>query len=166
MRRKPRRPDESILSARLGLSIAIQGLLVGLVGLAAFGLSYTQHGDAGQARAATFCVIVYAELLRALAARSPTRTLFQLGVFSNPQLLMAIAVSGMLQASVAIVPFTQRVFDVPAHSMVEWTTIAILALTPVTLIELGKLMYQRLVEPVDGNLPWTDGPTQRGQEEK
>ena len=140
MRRQPRRPDESILSAQVGWTVLWQGLLVGCVGLAAFGYSYLQHGgNIERARAMTFCVVVYAELLRALAARSQRLTLGELGLFSNPQLLLAIAVSGMLQVSVAVVPFTQLVFDVPAHTKMEWLVIALLALTPVTLIELGKI---------------------------
>lgn len=141
MRRKPRRRDESILTARLGFAILWQGLLVGSVGLAAFAYSYLQHGhDVERARAMTFCVVVYAELLRALAARSQTLTLARLGIFTNPHLLLAIAVSGMLQLSVAVFPFTQRVFNVPAHSITEWLVIAALALTPVTLIEVGKIV--------------------------
>ncbi len=144
MRRKPRRRDESILSARLGLAILWQGLLVGGVGLAAFAYSYLTHdGNVERARAMTFCVVVYAELLRALAARSQTLTLPQLGFFTNPQLLLAIVVSGMLQVSVAVFPFTQRVFDVPAHTIVEWLIIVGLAMTPVTMIEVGKMTVQR-----------------------
>ena len=91
----------------------------------------------------TFCVVVYAELFRALAARSPTLTLGQLGFWTNPQLLLAIIVSGLLQVSVAVFPFTQSVFDVPAHSLGEWSTIVVLALTPVTVIEIFKLISQR-----------------------
>ncbi len=146
MRRKPRRPNESILSARLGLAILFQGLLVGAVSLVAFGWTYSHTGgNVEQARATAFCVLVYAELLRAIAARSQTYTLGQLGFFSNPYLLLAITVSGMLQVSVAIVPFTQRVFDVPFHTVGQWLGIVLLALTPVTLIELLKLARQRLV---------------------
>ena len=148
MRRKPRRSDESILSVQLGLTIASQGLLVGLVGLAAFAFGYLQHGDVERARAMTFCVVVYAELLRALAARSQTMTLGQLGLFSNPQLLLAILVSGMLQVSVAVMPFTQRVFDVPAHTPTEWTIVVLLAVAPVTLIEVSKVLF-RLLRPVN-----------------
>ncbi|HEX5104289.1 MAG TPA: cation-translocating P-type ATPase [Pirellulaceae bacterium] len=143
MRRKPRRRDESILSARLGLAILWQGLLVGLVGLAAFGYSFLNYGDAERARAVTFCVVVYAELLRALAARSQTLTLAQLGPLTNPYLLLAIVVSGLLQVSIAVVPFTQLVFDVPAHTAAEWLIIVALALTPVTLIEVGKPILRR-----------------------
>lgn len=143
MRRKPRRPDESLLSLGLGLSIVWQGALVGSVGLIAFAFGYLQHADVERARAMTFCVVVYAELLRALAARSQTMTLGQLGLFSNPQLLLAIVVSGMLQVSVAVMPFTQRVFDVPAHTAAEWTIVVLLAVAPVTLIEVSKVLLRR-----------------------
>ncbi len=148
MRRKPRRPNQSILSARLGLMILFQGLLVGIVGLLAFGLSNWSHpGNVERARAMTFCVIVYAELFRALAARSSTLTLGQLGIWTNPQLLLAIAVSGMLQLSVVVFPFTQQVFDVRTHSLLEWSAIVALALTPVTFIEIGKLIWRWSVMP-------------------
>ena len=140
--RRPCRPDESILSPGLELAIAVQGLLVGLVELAAFGFMYLRHDGIKRARATTFCVLVCVELMRVLAARSSTRTFGQLGVFSKPLLLLAIVVSGMLQVSVAVVPLEQRVFDVPAHTPVEWTIIAWLPLTPVTLLELGKLVRQ------------------------
>jgi Ca2+-transporting ATPase len=48
MRRKPRKPNESILSVQLGLTILFQGVLVGTVGLLAFGLSSWNHpGNVG-----------------------------------------------------------------------------------------------------------------------
>lgn len=141
MRRKPQRSGESVLSPQVGLAVLCQGLLVGGAGLTAFALGLHWHdGDPQWARAVTFCVLVYAELFRALASRSQTRTLWELGPFSNRFLLLAIVVSGLLQASVAVVPFTQRVFDVPIHSRNEWLMIALIALAPVTLIELAKLL--------------------------
>ena len=143
MARRPRAPNESILSRELGINILVHGSLVGLAGLLAFGLTLQAHpGDYAQARAMTFCVLVYAELFRALAARSQTMTLFQIGVFSNPALLLAIIVSGMLQLSVAVFPFTQRVFGVEAHAPEDWGLIVVLALMPVTLIEVGKLVLR------------------------
>ncbi|MEQ1829842.1 MAG: cation-translocating P-type ATPase C-terminal domain-containing protein, partial [Pirellula sp.] len=113
----------------------------------AFGMSLLHAPDnVERARAMTFCVVVYAELFRALAARSSTLTLGQLGFWTNPHLVLAIVVSGLLQVSVAVFPFTQSVFDVPAHSLAEWSTIGILALTPVTVIEIFKLISQRFTK--------------------
>ena len=98
----------------------------------------------------TFCVVVYAELLRALAARSQTLTWGQLGFFSNPLLLVAIIVSGLLQIGIVVTPFLQPVFDVTAHPPAEWLFIAVLALTPVTVIEMTKLIQARFF-PAFGN---------------
>ncbi len=108
----------------------------------AFGMSMHAPDNVDRARAMTFCVVVYAELFRALAARSSTFTLGQLGFWTNPQLILAIVVSGLLQVSVAVFPFTQSVFDVPAHTVGEWSIIVILALTPVTVIEVYKMISQ------------------------
>ena len=76
--------------------------------------------------------------------RSQTLTLGQLGFWTNPHLLLAIAVSGLLQVSIAVFPFTQPVFDVPTHSVIEWLVIVVLALTPVTVIEVVKLIRRAL----------------------
>lgn len=144
MRRKPRPASESILSWQRGRSVVLQGALVGGVALTAFGYMYLRHPEnVSEARAMTFCVVVYAELLRALAARSQTLTWGQLGFFSNPLLLVAIVVSGLLQISVIVTPFLQPVFEVNTHPAAEWLFIAVLSLTPVTVIELVKLMHAR-----------------------
>ena len=103
-------------------------------------------GDDERARAMTFCVLVYAELLRALAARSQSLTLFSLRPWTNPYLLLAIAVSGMLQLGIAVIPFTQHVFDVLPHTTFEWSAIVLLALLPVTFIEVGKLIWGRMLK--------------------
>jgi Ca2+-transporting ATPase len=145
MRRRPRAAGESILSPRVGWTILFQGCWVGLVGLLAFGLSNWQYpGDYDRARSMAFCVLVYSQLLLALAARSSTLTLGQLGVWTNPSLILAIVVSGMLQLSIVVFPFTQHVFDLPAHASHEWVAIVLLALTPVTIVELGKMCIARL----------------------
>jgi hypothetical protein len=53
------------------------------------------------------------------------------------------ALSGIELEQMSVFPFTQSVFDVPAHSVAEWSTIVILALTPVTDIEVFKLLSTR-----------------------
>ena len=115
--------------------------------LAAFGIVYLQNPKSDEAlahaRSVAFCVAVYGELFRALAARSQIQTFWQLGISSNPYLFGAITVSALLQLSIITLPFTHLVFDVTSHPVWEWTAIAILALVPVTVIESSKLGRQR-----------------------
>ncbi|MGN6544538.1 MAG: cation-translocating P-type ATPase [Aureliella sp.] len=141
MRRRPRRAGESMLSLELGLSILWQGLLVGGVGLAAFAVSlWTLPGNFEHARAVTTCVLVYAELMRALAARSRTLTWWRLGIATNPYLLYSVLISGMLQYAIVAMPFTQDVFEMPRHALIDWLFVLGLAMIPMLVIELTKLV--------------------------
>ena len=147
MRRKPRSSKESMLSLRMGLTVLLQGALVGGAALAAFAIVYladpASAENVGRARTAAFCVLVYGELLRSLAARSQTLTLGQLGWFTNPYLLGAIAVSCLLQFSVVAMPFARPFFASVQHFAWEWVLVIGLALVPVTVIEVLKVVKRR-----------------------
>ncbi len=143
MRRRPRASNDPLLSGELRLSILWQGTLVALAGLMAFWINY--QGDpqnVQHARSMTFLVIVYAELLRSFGSRSTQYTLWQLGVFTNPFLTLAVVVSGLLQLSIAVVPFTQAVFEIPLHSWSQWLVMMALAMMPLTVIEISKVIHQ------------------------
>lgn len=144
MRRRPRPPGESILSWRGGLTMLMNGTLVGLAALLAFGITYADHPDnLVRARTMAFCVLVYAQLLCALAARSQNLTLFQLGLFTNPHLLAAMGVSALLQLSVVTMPFARPVFESVSHFAGEWVLLVTLAFMPFVVIESVKLIRNR-----------------------
>jgi Ca2+-transporting ATPase len=145
MTRPPRPPQESMLSLGLGATVIWQGILLAIVALTAYGIVYRAHpDDTTRAGTMAFCVVVYGELFRALAARSGRWTFLQLGPFTNLYLFGAVAVSGLLQISVVLVPFARPVFETVAHPVWEWVVLFLLALTPVTAIELVKLVRQKV----------------------
>jgi Ca2+-transporting ATPase len=144
MRRRPRRSSESMLSWSLGGVVLFQGALLAVVGLAAFAFGYQHEGDLDEARTLTFCVVVYAELFRALAARSRIWTFWQLGPGTNPYLFAAVAISGLLQVGIIALPFARPIFEASPHTWTEWLVLFALAFTPVTVIELTKLIRQAL----------------------
>jgi Ca2+-transporting ATPase len=148
MRRRPRPPREPVITLRRGLAILAQGLLVTAVSAAGFAAVY-QGDEASLPRARTmaFCVVSFGFILYALACRSPRYTIWELGPFSNPALLGAIALSGLLQLSVVTLPFARPVFDTAANFRWEWGLLALLALTPVTVVEVGKLIRVWLRRP-------------------
>ncbi len=144
MKRQPRNPNESILSWSVSWAIVVQGLLVGGVAIGAFAWFYRHPDDLQKAQTITFCVVVFSELLRAIAARSQTWNAFQLGFFSNPALLLAIGLSGLLQIGVVMIPAMQSVFAIYPHVTTDWLVIALAALIPVSGIELAKTLVRSM----------------------
>jgi Ca2+-transporting ATPase len=118
------------------------GSLIAAVGLIAFAAVYqNDSAHLPQARTVTFCTLSFAQLFFAVSCRSPRLTLPQLGLFSNPKLLAALVVSGLLQLSVVMLPFARPIFEVAtALSWQEWLITIGLALVPVSAIETIKLV--------------------------
>ncbi len=149
MRRQPRQAQEPILPWKMGWVLVGQGLLLAFVALVAFGFVRFQGQDLDHARSLTFCVVVFSQLFSALAARSRQWTFWQLRPGTNPYLFAAVSISTLLQLSIMTLPFARPVFEAKGHSLWEWVLLGMLALIPVTLLELFKLASQprRAVRP-------------------
>ncbi len=144
MTRPPRAPHEAVITWQRGCTILLHGILMASASSACFWIEY--QGDRAQlprARTATFCVVAFSQLFFAISCRSQRYTMPQLGLFSNPHLLAAIVISGLLQLSVVTLPLAQPVFEVATHLGSNWLWVLGLSLLPVTIIELGKLVLFR-----------------------
>jgi Ca2+-transporting ATPase len=141
MKRPPRPPHEPVITAGRGGLILWHGLLVAGVAAVGFALSYQGNADhLPHARSVAFCVVAFAQLFFSFGCRSQSRTMPELGLFSNPYLIAAIAISGLLQLGVVTLPFAQPIFGTATHLTTEWLLVLGLALTPVTVIEVTKLV--------------------------
>jgi Ca2+-transporting ATPase len=140
MTRPPRTPRRPVVSWQSGLLVLACGTLIAAV--SAYGFWHVYQADPdnlSRARMVAFCVTAFAQLFFALGCRSQRYAMPQLGLWSNPYLLGALAVSSLLQLSVVFLPFTQTVFDTGQHLTWEWGLILFLAVLPVTIVELIKL---------------------------
>ena len=109
-----------------------------------FAYAFDRAGVA-YAQAFVFYVTTFAPLFFSFACRSQRYTLPQLGLFTNPYLLGAIVLSGLLQLSLLWFPLTKSVFfETVPHFGSDWVVIFLLALAPVSLIEVGKIVRARL----------------------
>jgi Ca2+-transporting ATPase len=141
MTRDPRPPKEPVITVHRGLMILFHGALVAAVCLYAFWTSY--RGDPANmphARTFTFCVAAFAQLFFAIGCRSDRVTAFAQGFFTNPWLLAAILLSSLLQLTVVMLPFAQPVFEIGSDLGRDWITVILLALIPVTVIEIVKVL--------------------------
>ncbi len=139
MERSPRPPREPVITWARGLLILSHGVIVASVSLFAFW--WTWAGEPARlpyARTVTFCVAALSQLFFAIGCRSDRRTALELGFFSNPWLLAAVAVSALLQLTVVTLPYAQGVFEVGSQLGSDWFLVIGLALIPVTVIEVAK----------------------------
>jgi Ca2+-transporting ATPase len=141
MQRAPRPKHAPVISGVQGWFVVVRGLFVATAAATVFALAHGGRDEnIGHARTLTFCVTAFSQLLYAFAFRSEDRTLFQVGPFSNRPLLAAVAAAGLLQLAVVTLPVLQPVFESTALATRDWLVIAAFAVTPVTLIELSKLV--------------------------
>jgi Ca2+-transporting ATPase len=142
MQRPPRPPREPVVTRSRGLAMFAEGALMAGMALVAFAAVYRQDAaNLPQARTAAFCVLAFTQLLFAIACRSQRFTMPELGLFSNPPLFYALALSGLLQLGVVTLPIARPIFGVTADlTLWEWGLVIGLALVPVSLIEIRKLI--------------------------
>lgn len=93
-----------------------------------------------EARNLAFSVLVFGELFRAFAARSATRLFWEVGIFSNLQVLGVVAVSVLLQLAIHHLPFAQQLFQIGELSLADCVLVFGLGLVPVSVLELSKLL--------------------------
>ena len=140
--RPPRDPAEPILGRAEWKVIITTGLLQAATTLGIF-LWALRVRDLSEARNLAFSTLVFGELFRAFSARSPTRLFWAVGVFTNVRLLAVVAVSVVMQLVIHHTAVTQRVFDIKPLSLNDCILTLSVALVPVTLTEIGKLVRRR-----------------------
>ncbi|WP_257451637.1 cation-translocating P-type ATPase [Archangium lipolyticum] len=137
--RPPRRPEEPMLGRQQWKHILLVGALEAVVVLGVFiWADPEQHVE--RARALAFSTLVFAELLRAFAARSATRLFWEVGPLTNRLLVGIVLFSLGLQLAIYELPAARNLFGLEALHLWELGLTFALGLIPVTALELSKLL--------------------------
>jgi len=91
------------------------------------------------ARTMAFVVLAASQLFYSLTMRSGTKSIFQVGLFTNKPLIGAILAGLFLQLIVISVPFLASAFKVQNLSAFDWGLVFGFALVPLLVNELIKL---------------------------
>lgn len=138
MRRSPRDPQAPILTPELVWRTLIVGALI-LVG--AYGLfEWEQLGgaDLAEARTVAVNVVVFIEMFYLLNCRSLTRSMFQIGVFSNPWLIFGWGIMVALQLVFTYAPFMNDLLGSAPLSLEAWGRVLAAGLISYVIIEIEK----------------------------
>ncbi len=151
MNRKPNKKQKGIFTKGMTWRIVYQGLMIGLLTLAAFiiGLGTknvpevegmtSEEVRVAIAQTMAFIVLALSELVHVFNVRNNSKSLFKSGIFNNLILILAIVVSAGLMFVVLLVPALRNIFDIvplPVENIIE--TIC-LVLAPVVIVEIFKL---------------------------
>jgi Ca2+-transporting ATPase len=139
LRRPPRNPREPMLGRAQWQVILLIGVLEGSAVLGVFAWALN-HATLSAARSLAFSTLVFAELFRAFAARSATRIFWSVGAFTNLRLLAVVLFSVLVQFALHAWGRTQVFFGIDALAPEQWAVALAVGLSPVTVIEIGKLL--------------------------
>ncbi len=143
MKRVPRQPEESVFARGLGQKILIRGTIIGLATLFVFVIGLWYGVGLLAARTMAFTTLVFSQLFHVFDCKSERRGIFEVGIFSNPLLVVAVAISVTMQLSVIYLPALQAIFKTTALVGWQWLVILVAAGGPSLLIGLTRLLRNR-----------------------
>lgn len=120
MNKPPRSPNESIFAHGLSGVIAIRGILIALSTLASFLIVFANSKNLATARTAALVTLVLSQLIHVFECKSETRGLFEIRLFSNMYLVLAVISSVILLVGVIYLPFLVSVFGTVPLELNEW----------------------------------------------
>ena len=144
MQRPPRDPKKPLLTR----SLLMRTGLVTLISLGgAFGLFAWEHGIEGtnleEARAAVVNVIVMIQTFYLFNCRSRTRSMFSIGLFSNPWLIAGILATWLAQIAFTYLPLMNRLFHTAPVRAEAWLYIVAIGVFTFAAVELEKWLRFR-----------------------
>ncbi len=152
LRQPPRRPGAEIADREfLGWMMATAVLIAGVT-FGAFLYGLEVQGSLDKARTYAFSTMVIGEVLRAFAARSRTRTLFEIGAFSNLRLAVVAIASVGLQIFSHHSGILESFLKTGELTWTECLLSTAAAAVPVTILELYKLV-RRAFRPAKAVVP-------------
>jgi Ca2+-transporting ATPase len=139
--RPPQRPDAQLMDRAFLGRLALTGFLTATAALVAFGYEFRIDRNVVDARNAAFSVLVIAELFRSFGARSETRTVWEVGLFSNLRLFVIVLASFGLQLVIHHSPVFEELFGTQPISLLQ--CVAWIGLGSLPLITLESLKLTR-----------------------
>ena len=145
MLQKPRNPGEGVFARGLLRRILFAGVTISLAALALFLFSLWYYpGQLERSRTMAFTVLVMAQLIYAFQCRYERHSVFDLGIWGNLYLILAVLISGGAHVFLLYHPFMASVFQTVPLSGDDWILVGLFACFPL-FAETAGLMVKRAV---------------------
>lgn len=139
MNHPPKPKNEGLFAGGLGVRIALQGVMFGVLALLGFYLGQTMGQSIEAGRTLAFMVLAMSQVLQSFNMRSD-KSIFKIGVFTNHKLNWAALASILLVALVLFVPGVQTIFGLVYLNWQMYLVGLGLILVPTIIMEICKLI--------------------------
>ncbi|NUQ33878.1 MAG: cation-translocating P-type ATPase [Planctomycetaceae bacterium] len=140
LRAPPRKPGQEIVDQDFITWMLVSGALMAACTIAGFLYGLYEENSLERARTYAFSTLVMGEVLRAFASRSRTKTLWEVGLWSNVRLAMVALFTIGLQIYSHHSGILEGFLKTGELGTKECLGVLILAAIPVTVLEVFKLM--------------------------
>ncbi len=145
MLQKPRNPREGVLARGLLKRILFSGVTISLAAVTLFVFSlWFYPGQLEHGRTLAFTTLVFAQLIYAFQCRYERHSLFELGIWGNLYLILAVLISGGAHIFLLYTPFMGRLFQTVPLNLDDWLLVGVFASFPLFAETVG-LMLKRAV---------------------
>lgn len=138
MQQKPKPKNEGLFAHGYGVRIILQGVMFGVLALAAFRIGENVTGELAGGQTLAFMVLALSQVIQAFNMRSE-KSLFKTGVFGNSKLNMAALVSIALMFIVLFTPVS-TVFGLIQLPTQLYILGLGMILIPVVVMEIAKVL--------------------------
>jgi len=141
----PRKVDSQIINREIIINTLIVALIMAAGSLFVFGRSYNGAGLV-YARTMLFTTLAMFQVFNAINVRSRKKSIFELGLFSNPYLLGAMIVSVALQFLTTQTGFMNTIMGTVPLSLKDYALILPVSFSVLVVDEARKWVQRRLAE--------------------
>ena len=139
MQRKPRDPKQGFMTKGVVWRTLYQGVMIGLLSLAAFLIGKNDGGiPLGQTMA--FSVLAFSQLFHVNNLHSYRKSAFTFNPLWNKPLILAILGSALMMAVTLFIPPVRELFGLVLMDSIHWWIVLGLSVAPIAIVEIFKLL--------------------------
>lgn len=142
MNEKPRSKNESILTKDFAVEVVLEGVIIAIATMVGFHIGL-KSGGAMLGSTMAFAILCLARLLHGFNCKSKKAVIFSKKIFSNKYLWMAFGIGFILLNSVLLIDPLSYIFKVAEINLQQLFTIYGLAVMPLIVIQVTKLLVYR-----------------------
>jgi len=143
MNKPPRKPNEKVINREVLFTILYVSIFMMMGTIYMFTRGWNE-GDINKARTLAFTTMAMFQVFNAINCRSSTKSIFELGYFTNKYLVVANVTSITLQVSATLLLPLQVALETTPLSIWDWVSIFLVSSSVLFADELRKLIRKMI----------------------